>query len=699
MTTPKLTLERPSVKRLVQVVLVTISTLAALVSVLNFAKDNLGAAGGKPMAFIASKSVAWVRTTPAADTATAIGDTVRFAATVADRNGSTLNAAPVLWTSSDAAVAVVDEHGQVVSKATGVATITATAGDKVAQSRVVVTQAVASIVVVVPGDSVARLGEGESRGLAARAADRHGYIVNGRRASWRSADTAIAIVDSLGKLEARAVGRTMIMASLEGASTEVPVEVRAIPASLERVTPGTDATPLAPAGRTLPHKVAVRVLSRRDQPARDVLVHFAAQDDGDVEPATARTGADGIATVTWTLGPKPGRQHLAVAADGLDSTLLMVAEADPVAADTRWTTLSAGLAGIVGEPLPQSVVVRQADSSGRALADVPLSWTAEQGGAVANADARTDSLGEARATWTLGRAMGRQRLRVQAGSARALPPHIVLAAAGSGPPARVVLVSGGAQAARAGSALEKAVRVRVTDVAGNAVAGARVMVLAAAGRVADSVVVTDSSGTAGIRWTLGRTAGQQQLLARPEGVEPALTVSAMARPRAAADLEAMDVPATAPAGKPLPLRLIVRDEYGNPVPDVRVSLAAQAGAGAPRTVVTGADGTVVTSWTLTRAAGQQSLVARVAGTDAAVTVAVDAVAEAGSKVAPKPLAAKTVATKPAAKPLATKSLTSRSATKPSASRTTTKKPVTKPAAKPASTKKVATKATEKRRGR
>ena len=45
--------------------------------------------------------------------------------------------------------------------------------------------------------------------------------------------------------------------------------------------------------RALPQRVAVRVRSRRDVPARDVLVRFAPQDDGRVEPATVRTGPDG----------------------------------------------------------------------------------------------------------------------------------------------------------------------------------------------------------------------------------------------------------------------------------------------------------------------------------------------------------------------------------------------------------------------
>ena len=96
--------------------------------------------------------------------------------------------------------------------------------------------------------------------------------------------------------------------------------------------------------------------------------------------------------------------------------LSLVAECDlVVSADTA-------RAGIVGYPLPDTVMVRVADTIGTALVDVPVAWTALDKGTVEVIHERTDSLGEARAVWTLGPRAGRQRLRVQAGNARTIPP-------------------------------------------------------------------------------------------------------------------------------------------------------------------------------------------------------------------------------------------------------------------------------------
>ena len=56
---------------------------------------------------------------------------------------------------------------------------------------------------------------------------------------------------------------------------------------------------------------------------------------GKCRAASAVTDADGRARTVWTLGDLPGRQTLLATVERIDSALAVVAEADPVAANTR----------------------------------------------------------------------------------------------------------------------------------------------------------------------------------------------------------------------------------------------------------------------------------------------------------------------------------------------------------------------------
>jgi len=81
--------------------------------------------------------------------------------------------------------------------------------------------------------------------------------------------------------------------------------------------------------------------------------------------------------------------------DHLDTMAHVAAEADPAARNTRVSALAASLGAEAGSPLGDSVGVRVTDSTGRALAGVPVTWTALNG-SVRPIDPRTDSLGVAR---------------------------------------------------------------------------------------------------------------------------------------------------------------------------------------------------------------------------------------------------------------------------------------------------------------
>ena len=70
---------------------------------------------------------------------------------------------------------------------------------------------------------------------------------------------------------------------------------------------------------------------------------------GNVDPTSAVTDADGRARAVWTLGTDPGRQTLLASVENVDSALAIVAESDPIAANTKVTSLVENLSGPAGE--------------------------------------------------------------------------------------------------------------------------------------------------------------------------------------------------------------------------------------------------------------------------------------------------------------------------------------------------------------
>src|ERR1043165_9570186 len=100
-------------------VAVIASTGAALVSIIT-ALYSYGVIGNREShETIGNYGAAWVRLGPTADTANAIGDTVRFAATIADKKGSILIGAAPTWTTGDTNVAVVASDGSVIARGAG----------------------------------------------------------------------------------------------------------------------------------------------------------------------------------------------------------------------------------------------------------------------------------------------------------------------------------------------------------------------------------------------------------------------------------------------------------------------------------------------------------------------------------------------------------------------------------------------------
>jgi hypothetical protein len=114
-------------------------------------------------------------------------------------------------------------------------------------------------------------------------------------------------------------------------------------------------------------------------------------------------------------------------------------------------------------------------------------------------------------------------------------------------------------------------------------------------------------------------------MAQAAGIHSANAV-ASAVPGVPASLSAAPAPVSGVAGHSLekPLRLTVRDEFGNPVPGAAIGVRLLGGNVSPARPVSDQHGEAILRWTLSGKAGPQALKAEVKGTAARVEVMVQA---------------------------------------------------------------------------
>ena len=587
------------------------TTGAAIVSILSFARSYGIIGDDASHLAVGSLGAAWVGLAPAADTAESVGDTLRFAATVTSKSGAVLMGSWIQWTSDDSTVAVVRPDGTAIAKRPGSTNVVVIVGEHIARSRIVVKQKPAGI--RFPSDSEVVVPENGKVEVRPYVVDARGFAIVGLRPTWRLTDTNVVATDSAGNLYPSGLGRTKLEARLDSLVATTTVRVSPVPTSIVAVS-GTNQNALA--GRPLAAPLTVRVLSMRGKAIPGIPVHFTTGDGhGNLSPATATTDSLGRARTAWTLGPIPGRNRLNARVDGLDSILTIVAEADPVASNVRHTLIGDAQASTAGDTLPGRIGIKLTDSTGLPLSDVPIFWTAPAGDSIVATAERTDSSGAVQATWKLGPRTGARRARVQIGRTRAIPPLPINATAAPAPAHAIELKSGQEQKATAGGSLAQPIVLCLADKFDNALAGDTVTIEPGAGTVPDSTLVTDAAGCVSTRWRLGSAAGGQKLVARVDGVEKPLEVTATATVGRVAKSAFGGAPTAATPGKalvPAPA-VTVTDAYDNPIAAVTVTFTASAGLVSPKTVKTDATGRAVTKWTLGPKTTAQTLTAVVKG--------------------------------------------------------------------------------------
>lgn len=325
------------------------------------------------------------------------------------------------------------------------------------------------------------------------------------------------------------------------------------PGSLS-VTGTLTAVSTMPASGTVGAPVAVSptvlLKNRQGQPQADTEVTFeVTAGGGALTRYTAITDADGTASAgTWTLGSQAGPNTVVARAEGFAAVSFQT-----TALADRPASLAAATAvltwGVRAQPISPAPAVRVLDRFGNPVAGAAVEFAVTGGGGTVNgAAAASGSDGVARVGgWTLGPVAGINSLRA---TAPGLAPLAFTATGTVGPVSQVVKLAGDNQSATLSTAVAIRPRVRVTDSAGNPVAGATVAFTATSGggAVAGGSQLTDLAGEATVTsWSVGPVAGTNTLRASVGATSASFAALAVAGPPASQfDIEVRYVGTVAP---------------------------------------------------------------------------------------------------------------------------------------------------------
>ena len=276
----------------------------------------------------------------------------------------------------------------------------------------------------------------------------------------------------------------------------------------------------------------------------------------------------------------------------------------------------------VGTELPNPIVVRATDASGRVVPNAVVNFVVTGGGGAVFAPAvSTNADGVASNRWTLGTAAGQQTVEVRAIDQQGQPVTYATFAARALPesPERITPSGGVGQSATVGTQLPAPLAVKATDRHGNVVPDVTVAwtMIGGGGSVSAAQTRTDESGVASVQVTLGVLAGNNAVRASVAGLDP-VTFTATGTAGSPTSLtmvsgENQQGLVDTQLGNALVVRVV--DAHGNNVPGVTVTWSPGVNSRplSPAPGVTDASGISAALWRLGAQAGAATAIASVAG--------------------------------------------------------------------------------------
>ncbi len=424
-----------------------------------------------------------------------------------------------------------------------------------------------------------------------------------------------------------AAGSYTVTATVEGASaaTFSLVNLAGSPSLISAVT-GTPQT--AEVDATFGASLVVLVRDADDNPVPGATVTFAAPDSGasaTISPSVAVTGADGQVGVAVTAGTIAGA-YLASAtvAGGAQAATFALTNSPGAAASVTASGASTPQSAQVGTAYVEPLAVAVEDRHSNPVPGVQVTFAVPASGATAvpaMATVITGAAGDAATAITAGQVVG--DLTATASVAGVAVPAAFALRNLAGPPSTIAVESGSAQAATVGIGFGAPLVVIVRDAYGNLVPAATVtFTVPAAGAsatLAAASATTGSDGLAQVTAQANLVAGRYEVrastgdsatpatfaLTNDPGAPATLTPATTSTPQSAQVLQAFAQP----------LRILVADAHGNPVPGVTVRFASPAAVPtatlSATEAVTGPDGLAQVSAVATARTGSYPVTARI----------------------------------------------------------------------------------------
>lgn len=378
----------------------------------------------------------------------------------------------------------------------------------------------------------------------------------------------------------------------------------------------------------------VNVVDFEGVAVENAIVHFSTA-DGSVSPDEIVTGADGNATVTWTVDrTTAGEKTLTASALGLVSGAVPEHDANYpfVAQSVTFTatvigppsSLAQNPAGPIDDAVagqPETLAVTVTDAAGNLVDGATVTWTCTptcsfngdpsttQGDGSAIIEVLTGPDGVATVVWTP-TSSGSQVSVASVGAATDATFNATVAPAPAVEPTYPTVPATGT----AGLTLPDALVINVVDEFGNAREGDEVTwtVGTNSGSVSATSTLVDSDGNAEVTWTLDQMAGVNSLTVALSGSSFSTTLEVTGEPGPAVQPTGTGSGQTGTVGQalPSPLTVTVADQFGNGIAGESVSfMTGDGGSFSSPTAITDVNGVATTTWTLGTSAGAQTATA------------------------------------------------------------------------------------------